>query len=762
MSRPPPKIQNLEAEPRRHGGGGAPGGGPPPAYHRPESETGSDYSSVSQMGKRRASWSNLVESDENLTAVRVNQYPNVVKSGSSLIGSIATSTAPVSQIHSGHPLHPQSQSQPQSQPQSNPHHRPPSQLTHFSSHMFVVPKGTLVDAAPASSSDRSRAVHHAGSSAAPSVANSDAILADAKKKKRNRLQEILNWCSNPRQGLCALCLLLVLIVGIIAAIVIPLALRAPKKVSLAFQAPEALRGGSSASTTIQMNSDGDQVRFMIRGSPPLKGNFLSVYDFKTNFIGVVDESLKNNGRQLFCFILRLDRGNIPDEVDLRKAAQETRTKSQQTQGWQETWSYQPQPLIMQNQSQYFSQPIDECNGARWMQLEMASTNQRTQQCTDCQGFCLPELGIEKDTVRDESYLNVVRLDCFQLFVPEWRQFAQANSFEQNQRDFEQYYRVSNGGNRIGNGNGNGQAGKWINVNNGYAQNAINGGVMMPSGQLANGQLANGQLNPNNQQQQQPGQTAQGNNLQNLQAAVFAGSLPQNNQQLQQQQELQQYMKERNPGLINGQLGPIGPTTAVVHPGAPSIVHNQQWHQGDAQQQWLNTQSASNPAMPPIGWSGMANGNGRNNNNNDGRWTGNEAPVGIGGTLNRAIQPVLQGAQSGIQSAANTIQQGAQSVGEAVQSGLQQVQGGIQNLQGNVQDAGKSAQQIIQEARQRLQQQSANGVNGVNPPSGYFQQMNPRQGGYPGYDNAYLNGNQINQQQSGTNLVNPQNYNVQPF
>lgn len=38
---------------------------------------------------------------------------------------------------------------------------------------------------------------------------------------------------------------------------------------------------------------------------------------------------------------------------------------------------------------------------------------------------------------------MLRRNCFYLFVPEWRGFAQSLSSEQNQRDFENYYRNTN-------------------------------------------------------------------------------------------------------------------------------------------------------------------------------------------------------------------------------------------------------------------------------------------------------------------------------
>jgi hypothetical protein len=60
-------------------------------------------------------------------------------------------------------------------------------------------------------------------------------------------------------------------------------------------------------------------------------------------------------------------------------------------------------------------------------------------CNQCYDFCLPEYGAETDRVGNFNYLNVLRRDCFYLFVPEWRKFAQAYNQQQNQHDFEQFY-----------------------------------------------------------------------------------------------------------------------------------------------------------------------------------------------------------------------------------------------------------------------------------------------------------------------------------
>lgn len=42
-----------------------------------------------------------------------------------------------------------------------------------------------------------------------------------------------------------------------------------------------------------------------------------------------------------------------------------------------------------------------------------------------------------DPIRGEKYLNILRRDCFHLFIPEWRSYVYSN--EQNQLEFEKYY-----------------------------------------------------------------------------------------------------------------------------------------------------------------------------------------------------------------------------------------------------------------------------------------------------------------------------------
>lgn len=45
---------------------------------------------------------------------------------------------------------------------------------------------------------------------------------------------------------------------------------------------------------------------------------------------------------------------------------------------------------------------------------------------------MPDYGVERDVIRNEEYLNIVRRNCFYMFVPEWKNYAQAYPAVQQQ------------------------------------------------------------------------------------------------------------------------------------------------------------------------------------------------------------------------------------------------------------------------------------------------------------------------------------------
>ncbi|KAE9417875.1 hypothetical protein Angca_002592, partial [Angiostrongylus cantonensis] len=198
----------------------------------------------------------------------------------------------------------------------------------------------------------------------------------------------------------------------------------------------------------------------MQGAIPFKGNYISYYDFKTNRVAVIDETLKGNGKSSTCFLLPLDLSNLRDADTMRYAIGNA-ARVNHLHCWAESWQYLPSPLPM-GTLQMFNPPIPECEGARWIQLEYVGNNQKNRKCSDCYDFCLPDYGIERDSVRGAENLNIIKRICFYLFVPEWRTYAQANSIEQNQRDFETYYRNRNHLTTANGSNGVSDS-KWITL-----------------------------------------------------------------------------------------------------------------------------------------------------------------------------------------------------------------------------------------------------------------------------------------------------------
>uniref|UniRef100_A0A158P8T6 BRICHOS domain-containing protein n=1 Tax=Angiostrongylus cantonensis TaxID=6313 RepID=A0A158P8T6_ANGCA len=322
MARLPFNFQSFDQEPRRSRHG------PPPAYRSvsgsvTETDTWSDYSASSGLGKRRASWTNLVESDENLNKHKLNCYPKV------------------RQINSAHPL--------------------PLKLAP------PAPAGTLVPA----SATQSRAQSVATAPVAPPATSSHPFL------KRNRLQEWKAACSRPCCSICLLLLALAIIAGIISAIVLTQVLKPPKTAQMSWLAPEMYRNGQNAPVRIEMKTDDDRIRLQMQGAIPFKGNYISYYDFKTNRVAVIDETLKGNGKSSTCFLLPLDLSNLRDADTMRYAIGNAARRSSQTQGWAESWQYLPSPLPM-GTLQMFNPPIPECEGARWIQLEYVGNNQKSR------------------------------------------------------------------------------------------------------------------------------------------------------------------------------------------------------------------------------------------------------------------------------------------------------------------------------------------------------------------------------------------------
>ncbi|VBB25476.1 unnamed protein product [Acanthocheilonema viteae] len=222
----------------------------------------------------------------------------------------------------------------------------------------------------------------------------------------------------------------------------------------------------------------------------------------TRRIAIIDSTLRDNGKNLICFVMNMNISTMPDKYSLEIGAQNAFKRTEQIHGWEEAWNFLPVSYFG-NSSILFDPPIPECNAARWILLNYTKSNQREIQfaklfdpgkkCSDCYDFCLPELGIERDYLRAETFLNIIRRDCFYLFVPEWRSFAAAYSSKQNEYDFQQFYNQgrnrinsddenensrSNGGSNYGNG------GNYGNRFNGI-QNVVDGIVQPITDQYRN-------------------------------------------------------------------------------------------------------------------------------------------------------------------------------------------------------------------------------------------------------------------------------------
>ncbi|KAL7077370.1 hypothetical protein ACQ4LE_003262 [Meloidogyne hapla] len=255
------------------------------------------------------------------------------------------------------------------------------------------------------------------------------------KKKRNRMQEIRDfWNNKPSCRIFCLAILLLIIIALIVIGILSSHLSLPKHIQFVWIAPEQSRFGTEQVITpihgrLDVGQLGKQARLELTGTPPFRSNFVSILDFQTNHVAILDMSLRSGNSQqqqnrymLVCFVLDLDRQNIGDLDELLKAAKAGANKLNQLHGWEQNWQFIGIPL---NQPPLFQPEIGECRGARWVQLSKTSGDQKSQKCSECFDFCLPDWGIQKDVVRDENYLNILRQICFSLFVPEWRPFAQA-------------------------------------------------------------------------------------------------------------------------------------------------------------------------------------------------------------------------------------------------------------------------------------------------------------------------------------------------
>uniref|UniRef100_A0A1I7YUY8 BRICHOS domain-containing protein n=1 Tax=Steinernema glaseri TaxID=37863 RepID=A0A1I7YUY8_9BILA len=504
------RLPQLSSEPKgpmafpsKH----SPSSGAPPSYRSVQSSLEEDTSSglwsenSSALGKRRASWTNLVESDQNLKRYEPHVYPKVAGSLSSLPSSQRVCVFPAASSISSRMSEMSHQLKPN-------YAQPPVQFGYAASIADTgsvshssgpYPLGRSVAYAPSQQSVVSGFIHVPHGNFKKLNEAHPPPSQGSEGPKRDRMESIRQFCAKPRNKLLLLFLFFLIIAAIVVAIVLSQTLVPAKHFDFLWLAPDSLRQNEQTPNKVTMDVDGDQVNVNLVGAMPFQGSYRSVLDFKTNRVVIMDSSLKRDGNYSTCFVMNLDRNNLPDVATLQKAARAAEDVTKQKQGWAEAWNFTPQPLSDVRPETFLNPPVKECDKARWIQLNYVGGDQKNSKCTNCFEFCLPEYGIEKDFSSDTHVFNIVRRNCFKMFVPEWRNFVPDYSQPQNQ-----------GPNGFGNFNGTlnqvqqpGQElqSKWISLQT-VPQTIANGSQQL-YGSVQN-PLAGG---PQNFQNQQQGQTS---------------------------------------------------------------------------------------------------------------------------------------------------------------------------------------------------------------------------------------------------------------
>uniref|UniRef100_A0A158Q8W4 BRICHOS domain-containing protein n=1 Tax=Elaeophora elaphi TaxID=1147741 RepID=A0A158Q8W4_9BILA len=308
--------------------------------------------------------------------------------------------------------------------------------------------------------------------------------------KRDRMSELKQWFQDPKnKSYTFIALFLIITCCIIAAILLVSKEFTQEARKFSWIPPLIFRNQQGNSTVVGMYQNGHQVRFEILGNLPIKNNYIAIYDFTLRGIAIIDSTLRDNGKNLVCFVMNMNISTMPDQYSLEIAAQNAFKRTEQIHGWEEAWNFLPTSYFG-NSSTLFDPSIPECVGARWILLNYTKSDQRGKRCSDCYDFCLPELGIERDYLRAEIFLNIIRRNCFYLFVPEWRSFAAAYNDKRNEYDFQQFYyqdliHMKSGANNSksssGGNNGSGNYGDRLNE----IKNVVDGIVQPISDQYRN-------------------------------------------------------------------------------------------------------------------------------------------------------------------------------------------------------------------------------------------------------------------------------------
>ncbi|CAD6188179.1 unnamed protein product [Caenorhabditis auriculariae] len=243
--------------------------------------------------------------------------------------------------------------------------------------------------------------------------------------------------SQQRMGLCCILLLLLLLIFLLFIIfraifnayaVHEFLLFPPVCEECRRKNPNIISAALPSSVFVHFYSR-SQAHFELRGNAPFKSNSFTAIDFSTGYVAFADHALTDtHGRHTVCFLMPLDRSAIENMDSLSEAVSDSSYEIQSTFGWQEFWQFDPEPIEPVAANSKFSDRIEDCTGAKWYLLRQ-NVHARDASCSDCYDFCLPDWAVvRKEKYDDDSTIGVRRLNCFRLYVPEWRNFRVETDF----------------------------------------------------------------------------------------------------------------------------------------------------------------------------------------------------------------------------------------------------------------------------------------------------------------------------------------------
>jgi preprotein translocase subunit SecE len=166
-----------------------------------------------------------------------------------------------------------------------------------------------------------------------------------------------------------------------------------------------------------------QAHFETVGNPPLKSNSFTAVDFDTGYVAIADHALTDqNGKHTTCFLMELDRNALPNMEVLQEGLSSSYEEVRTQFGWQEYWQYVPESIDANEAQNKFRDRIRDCENVKWYFLKH-TVYTKDEYCSDCYDFCLPDYAVQRRQKYDDHVtINIRRLNCFRLYVPEWSRF----------------------------------------------------------------------------------------------------------------------------------------------------------------------------------------------------------------------------------------------------------------------------------------------------------------------------------------------------